>query len=302
MPSRQQLQVEYLRLAAVSSHACPSPRFRPCSRRPPLVHHVARSLVGVQQRRVGGVGGHQLQRLVVAGHGRVVLLLGKVAVAVRLELRQALGALRGARTGAGVGGLLRGSGLAAATAAPPRRRQGHPRAGGPAGRPQRLPGVAGGWLGRNAPARRGAGGCPDRGAALGWGGGGCSAPGALGSLRHAPGQPGPPQPRPSSPCCCGVLLAVTRWGSCRVLGDVGRRLNNRQWRMGACRPFSGNQMRPPATSSAPSPAQFAPCSRPRLVLDALHHDRRLQAPQEAAMNGTVAARPGAAAAAGGRHS
>lgn len=56
----------------------------------PLVHHVAGGLVGVQQRGVSGVGGHQLERLVVAGQRRIVLLLGKVAVAVGLELGQRL--------------------------------------------------------------------------------------------------------------------------------------------------------------------------------------------------------------------
>ena len=77
-------------VSGCSSPVLPSPSA-------PLVHHVARSLVAVQQRRVGSLRRHQLKRLVVAGQRRIVLLFGKVAVAIGLELGQRLGRLRSQR-------------------------------------------------------------------------------------------------------------------------------------------------------------------------------------------------------------
>ena len=80
----------------------PLPCTHPASHAP-LVHHVAGGLVGVEQGGVGGVGGHHAQRLVVAGNGGVILLLGEVRVAVGLELRQGGGVLQEGNGGGGDG-------------------------------------------------------------------------------------------------------------------------------------------------------------------------------------------------------
>ena len=105
-------------VSGCSSPVLPSPSA-------PLVHHVARSLVALQQRRdvaravglgacdtaqrIGNSGkrGHTgrrnlrqrrcAERLGVAGQRRIVLLFGKVAVAIGLELGQRLGRLRSQR-------------------------------------------------------------------------------------------------------------------------------------------------------------------------------------------------------------